>query len=336
MLLNYIKTHKRFFTFLPFMILSANAFAMAVTLVPSGVLASKPIISQATFAKIARKNDLESISFNEHDIHQLDQKFNQVVSTLSKEHVFEQISKIAPMYGVKPEAVAGCIIGEHVFNVHLADKFQGYFINAYSRWLDKHNSIRDEYLALMKEPDIAAILADASLTDYEKWDSIFSVYNLKHRGRKNYPNQIFILSFFNPYGAGLTYGLGQLSPVRVLLTNDLAVKYGHLPKIEYSNTEALYMATLDVNTNIHYVAASVLASTLIYKKYAFFDISQNIGLIATLYNLGDEKKRAISLAALNEEKAKKGQQLTFPVENFYGWYINKKEGDIKKLFNSLN
>ena len=114
------------------------------------------------------------------------------------------------------------------------------------------------------------------------------IYNKKYRGTKDYPNKNFVFTFFNPYGAGLTYGLGQLSPIRILLTNDIAVKMGKMKKIEPTNTEDLYFSTLDVDTNINYVAASVVASITNYKKYAQFDISNNIGVIATLYNLGDE------------------------------------------------
>lgn len=301
-------------------------------IIPSGLLSQTPIISDATFSKIAHKNKLSEKQFNAEDLKKLDAKFAKVVATLKKENVFEKISKIAPKYGVSPESVAACIIGEHVFNVSIVDKFQSYFINIYSRWVDKHSSIQNVYLALLKEPDVENILKSTNLTDYEKWDTIFDIYNQKYRGTKNYPNSNFTMSFFNPYGAGLTYGLGQLSPTRVLLTNDIAVKMGGLKKIPATDTEDMYFATLDVDTNINYVASSVVASIVNYKKYANFDISNNIGVIATLFNLGAEKRRAIQLAKLNEKLAKENKQLNLPVENFYGWYMNKKETEIKALF----
>lgn len=304
-----------------------------IIIVPSGLLTTSPIISDETFAKIAKKNNLSEKNFTVEDLNKLDNKFNKVVEVLKKEHVFEKISQIAPKYNIDPEAVAACIIGEHVFNVSIADSFQSYFVNIYSKWIDKHNSIQHVYLQLLKEPDIKAILDNNALTDYEKWDSIFIIYNQKYRNTKNYPNSNFIFTFFNPYGAGLTYGLGQLSPIRVLLTNDIAVKMAGLPKINPSDTDKLYFATLDVDTNINYVAATVVASIENYKKYANFDISHNIGVIATLYNLGDEKTRAKKLAKTNENLAKNNKQIQYPQENFYGWYMNKKQADIKKLVN---
>lgn len=304
-----------------------------VILVPSGTLSPTPIISDATFAKIAKKNNLSEKQFNAEDLQKLDAKFNKVVNTLQKDHVFDKIAQIAPKYGVSPEAVAACIIGEHVFNVTLVDKFQSYFIDIYSKWLDKDNEVQHIYLAYLKEPEVASIL-NSDKTDYEKWDTIFNLYNQKYRGTKNYPNKNFIFTFFNPYGAGLTYGLGQLSPVRVLLTNDIAVRMGGLKKIQPTDTKSLYFATLDVDTNINYVAATVVASITNYKKYANFDISNNIGVIATLYNLGNEKSRAEQLENTNQTLLKANKPIVLPKENFYGWYMNKKENDIKKLFHT--
>lgn len=303
-----------------------------IKILPSGTLSEKPIISDSTFAIISKKSKLDNKDFTDEDLKKLDIKFSKVVSTLKSEKVFEKIAIISKKYNVSPEAVAACIIGEHVFNVGLVDKFQNYFVNIYSKWLDKHNSVQHLYLELLEEKDIKEIL-NSSSSDYEKWDQIFNIYNQKHRGTKNYPNSNFVFSFFNPYGAGLTYGLGQLSPIRVLLTNDIAVKLGGLKKIEPSDTESLYFATLDVETNINYVSASVVASIENYKKYANVDISNNIGVIATLYNLGDEKRRAKLLNKTNESLLKDGKSEINPIENFYGWYMNKKETDIKKLFN---
>ena len=312
--------------------LSLQAHAMEV--VPPGLLTTSPIISDATFARIAKKNDLSSKSFGPQDLQKLDKKFSTVVETLRKGGVFEKVAVISKKYGVSPQAVAACIIGEHVFNVHLVDNFQGYFIYAYSKWIEQYDTARDQYLALLKEKDIAALLQDKSLNDYERWDTIFNVYNTKYRGTKEYPNSNFLMAFFNPMRAGLTYGLGQLSPTRILLTNDIAVAKGGLKKIDPTHTDELYQSTLDVDTNIHYVAASVVAEIEQYKKHAQMDISQNIGVIATLYNLGDEKRRALKLAKENDTRTDQDKSLMYPKENFYGWYMNKKEAQIRALFPS--
>lgn len=299
----------------------------------SGPISKTPIISDATFKRISAKNPLENKNFTINDKAVLDKKFKQVIETLQKEGIFQKIKSIAPKYDVSPEAVAACIIGEHVFNVTLTDSFQNYFISIYSKWLDKSNEVQNIYLQLLKEPEIQQILS-TNETDYEKWSNVFETYNYKFRGRKNYPQKNFLFSFFNPVGIGLTYGLGQLSPIRVLLTNDIAVEKNHMKKINPEETNELYFATLDIDTNINYVSASVLASIINYQKYANFDISQNIGVIATLYNLGDEKRRAKELFQKNKLQQQSHQPIILPSENFYGWYMNIKEQEIKKLFSS--
>ena len=153
-------------------------------LVPTGVLSNSPIISDATFAIIAKKNNLSEKDFSGEDLKKLDLKFNKVIATLKKEKVFEKIAQIAPKYGVSQEAIAACIIGEHVFNVTITDKFQSYFVDIYSKWLDKHNQIRSVYLKFLSEPDIDIIIKSSDLSDYEKWDTIFDIYNKKYRGNK--------------------------------------------------------------------------------------------------------------------------------------------------------
>lgn len=177
-------------------------------IVPNGLISQKPIISDATFAIIAKKNNLSEKEFTDKDLKKLDEKFLKITNSLKKENVFEKIKIIAPKYGISPESLAACIIGEHVFNVDLTDQFQNYFISIYSKWVDKHNAIQTVYHQLLKEDDIKIILQNKEISDYEKWDTIMKIYNKKYRGTKDYPNKNFVFTFFNPYGAGLTYGLG--------------------------------------------------------------------------------------------------------------------------------
>ena len=60
----------------------------SLVIVPSGMISPTPIISDATFARIAKKNDLSSKSFGDEDLKKLDAKFIKVVNTLKKGHVF--------------------------------------------------------------------------------------------------------------------------------------------------------------------------------------------------------------------------------------------------------
>ncbi|RYZ63444.1 MAG: DUF1402 family protein, partial [Proteobacteria bacterium] len=57
------------------------------------------------------------------------------------------------------------------------------------------------------------------------------------------------------------------------------------------------------------------------------DISKNIGLQATLFNLGYEAERAI---VMNGENAR-AKTPRRPRENYFGWFVNRHEAEIRAL-----
>ena len=69
-----------------------------------------------------------------------------------------------------------------------------------------------------------------------------------------------------------------------------------------------------------------------YKRIAGFDISANPGVTATLYNVGDPEARAFALKAENDKRKATGEPEKMPEENYYGWLVNEKMGDLKALF----
>jgi hypothetical protein len=79
------------------------------------------------------------------------------------------------------------------------------------------------------------------------------------------------------------------------------------------------------------VAAQIRMSIDIYKKVAGFDISQNPGITATLYNLGDSADRAAKLAAENRQRRAQGLAPAWPRENYYGWLVNARLEELRKL-----
>ena len=62
-----------------------------------------------------------------------------------------------------------------------------------------------------------------------------------------------------------------------------------------------------------------------------FDISGNPGITATLYNTGDVIERAQTLAAENKKRRAQGWGPSFPRENYYGWLINDRLDELRKL-----
>lgn len=61
-----------------------------------------------------------------------------------------------------------------------------------------------------------------------------------------------------------------------------------------------------------------------------FDISGNPGLTATLYNVGQPRRRA---RALRESADKPGGR-KLPEENYYGWLINDRLPELRGLLDA--
>ena len=89
---------------------------------------------------------------------------------------------------------------------------------------------------------------------------------------------------------------------------------------------------MDPDSTLIYMAAVLRNSIDVYRRHAGFDISANPGLTATLYNLGNVKYRALALAAKNRKRRAGGKKLQLPEENYYGWLVNEKIGELRKLF----
>ena len=79
---------------------------------------------------------------------------------------------------------------------------------------------------------------------------------------------------------------------------------------------------MEPDTTLIYMAAVLRVSIDAYRDLGGFDISENPGLTATLYNLGDVRNRAL------KAKARGG----LPTENYYGWLVNEKQAELEAIF----
>lgn len=261
-------------------------------------------------------------------------RYRKALKLVTKPEIKEKIERISKIYGLEPSQVAGAIIAEHTFNVDMSDNLQDFLISAYSKWVvygDKNNGKLAELLSYKEFSDFKK-----KKNDYEKWEYVMDVWERQFRGKTKYnqlfPNQRFVFVYFNPYGVGKTYGIGQLSPLRVLMANDIANKIGKIPRIEYYEHKRLYQAVLNPEVTIHYICATIYLEKKYYKEIAGFDISKNMGIIATLYNIGNEKKHAQMLFEENRRKIGISEDILFPEENFFGWFVNEHSREIKEYF----
>lgn len=243
-----------------------------------------------------------------------------------------KIKSVAAAYNIDPIHIAGAIIGEHTYNVDAYDQLQTYYVKAISyvkqgvSFSYKGEAVSD----FVNRPEFEKC---SGLSDsYALWTCRENIWNAKFRGKKidgrSYPNNRFAAVFFQPFYAGQTFGLGQISPLTALQMSDMVNRVSGLPKLDADNGARVYKTIMDPDLSLHYMAATIKHSINSYKKYAGFDISKNPGITATLYNTGGADVRARTLAAKNSGKSNR----QMPQENYYGWLVNSKMDDLRALF----
>jgi hypothetical protein len=263
-------------------------------------------------------------------------KYKKVYGLLQRDQkLIANIKKVAAIYGIDPIHIIGAIVGEHTYNIDTYDTLQTYYVKALQYVADK--SLRFEYngqaaVDLFKKPQFAR--CEALKANYEIWDCRETVWNQQFYGKmvdgRLYPRDRLHRVFFRPMFSGQTFGIGQLSPVTALMVSDLVHQKSGLPLLSIDDAPQVYQQIMSPDTSLHYIAAEIRVSIDVYKRIAGFDISQNPGITATLYNLGDSVTRATELRALNQ-KRKAGEPPVYPEENFYGWFVNDRASELRKL-----
>ena len=171
---------------------------------------------------------------------------------------------------------------------------------------------------------------------YSLWTCRERVWDRSFRGKTvggtAFPDDRFSAVFFQPYYAGQTFGLGQLNPLTALEMSDLVNQISGLPRLDASNPNQVYETIMDPDLTLPYVAAALKKSIDAYRIIAGFDISQNPGITATLYNVGNPEARAHALKARERRARARGEPPRFPEENYYGWLVNEKLPELQALF----
>lgn len=265
-----------------------------------------------------------------------DDKYEKVRDLLAHDRtLMGKIESTASRYGIAPIHIVGAIVGEHTYNVDAYDRLQSYYIKAASY---AGSSFRfgydgekiDQFVA---RPQFAECNGKAD--SYALWTCREHVWEEDFRGKtvggKSFPNNRFSAVFFQPFYAGQTFGLGQINPLTALKLTDLVHQKSGFDKLDENDAAAVYKAIMDPDQSIAYIAAAIRKSIDEYRSIAGMDISDNPGITATLYNLGNSPARAAALAARNRARAAAGQAPAWPEENYYGWLINDKLADLTSL-----
>lgn len=250
--------------------------------------------------------------------------------------ILQEIRRAALAHGLDPIHILSAIIGEHTYNVSGQDTVQTYAIIATrfaAAWALRFRASGIGLDELIAGPRFSTCKADGPQSEY--WDCIGHIWERDFRGKtvdgRTFPSDSLRTTFFNPVAAGLTYGLGQLDPLRALMVTDRVNELSGLRRLNVSRPVEIYEDIIEPRTTVHYIAANLKLAIDTYINEANFDINGNPGLTATLYNLGREKGRARELYRRNIEALRRGQSVILPEENYYGWFINQKQTEIRTL-----
>jgi len=306
--------------------LLAAAGAQAATVVPSG---NRSIEQPAVPGGSASRTKALKTSY--------DAKYRKVIALLRNDKALRRkIVEAARQFGISPLHIAGAIVGEHTYNVDAYDRLQTYYVKAVS-YLSSSFSFAyegEDIGEFIERPQFAP--CQGLKGSYALWTCREDVWNTSFRGQsvdgRQYPNNRFSAVFFQPFYAGQTFGIGQLNPLTALQMSDTVARVTGLPKLDATDPQAVYRTIMDPDQTLPYVAATLRKSIDAYKQIAGFDISQNPGLTATLYNVGGPEARAQALRTENERRASEGQEPKLPEENYYGWLVNDRIADIQALF----
>jgi Protein of unknown function (DUF1402) len=309
-----------------FALLAALTQSRAATLVPEG---NRNETQPAVPSGSAKRTAATKSSF--------DAKYQKVFRLLQNDPKLRgKIRKVSARYGIDPLHMVGAIVGEHTYNVDAYDRLQTYYVKAVS-YVSEDISFSYEGQSIadfVQRPEFEECAAAKG--SYALWNCRENVWNSVFRGHTvdgvAYPRNRFSAVFFQPFYAGQTFGLGQLNPLTALQMTDMVHRISGLPKIDASDGKEVYRTIMDPDLTLPYMAATLKQSIDAYARIAGFDISGNPGLTATLYNTGDPEARAQALAADNEARRAAGEPERVPEENYYGWLVNEKLGELKTLF----
>ena len=259
-------------------------------------------------------------------------KYAQIIALLGREKtLMAQIHKAAEAYDIDPIHIVGALVGEHTYNVSAVGSAQTYYVKALA-YANADFVFRYKGVSLqtfLDRPEFAHCKAETGSAAL--WNCRDQVWQDAFRGKTvdgvAYEPVTFQRAFFQPFYAGQTFGFGQISPLTALEVTDLVHKVSGLPKLTTDKPQAIYRDIMDPDRSIIYIAAIVRDSIDAYAEQGY-DISRNPGITATLYNVGQPRRRAAELRATAGRKAQK-----LPVENYYGWLVNEKLDELETLLN---
>ena len=250
-----------------------------------------------------------------------DAKYRRIRDLIANDAKLKRKIKVsARAFGIDPVHIVGALVGEHTYNVDAKDRLQTYYVKAmaYLKQDMRFHHKGEAVTRFVKRPEFR--VCRSARGSYALWSCRERVWEEKFQGKRGYPRTSFGRTFFQPFYAGQTFGLGQLNPLTALKVNDLVrSRYRRARRLKASQAGAVYQAIMDPDVTLMTMAAVIRNAIDVYRREGGYDISGNPGITATLYNLGKVETRA--------RAAKKRKRM--PQENYYGWLVNDRLAELR-------
>ena len=266
-------------------------------------------------------------------------KYDKIRDLIARDATLRaKIRKIAATYRIDPMHIVGALVGEHTYNVDVYDQLQSYYIKAISYADHRFRfEYRGEWVSdFIQRPEFS--VCSGLHGSWSVWGCRDDVWERRFRGHvvggEAFPDKRFSAVFFQPFFAGQTFGLGQINPLTALKLTDTVHRFSGYERLTDRRAADVYDAIMDPDKSLAYVAAAIRKSIDAYRSIAGIDISGNPGITATLYNVGSPDRRAAALAAVNRQRAARGEPPLMPQENYYGWLVNDRIADLRAAFGS--
>ncbi len=223
---------------------------------------------------------------------------------LRREGLLKEIVKVSKLYRVDPLQILAPIVAEKVLNGFLDAALQ----DSLASFLTEDLLRIDQTLqSTLNHPEASQCLTSA-ISIYWKWTCISHFSEQTHGS----------LLAAKVKKAG-TCGIAQFNPILLWSLNDTVVRVGGQEAVRFGDVKTSLKIVLTPKKIIRYLAAYAKTIPEVYKNIGCADISKNVGLVTTLYSLGNENRRAY-YAKENPHG---------PTENFLGWFINYFEASIR-------
>jgi hypothetical protein len=275
-------------------------------------------------------------------------RFAEKLTELRQNPELVRIAKeVAPKYNVDPAAVVAAVLTELTFNNDYSMKLQNMaaYIPSQS-FYPGANTLREMFAT----PQLK--LCNPQRSDYWSWVCLNILWDnnvLTARGARGLVsmygyipmavNEDAIIAKVSPkvafVPAGMSFGPAQITLFRALMASEdvTRVSGGKIPRVTIDDMPAVQRLVAEVEPSVHIIAATLGRSVYAYRKYARIDISANLGLMASIFNLGYEVQRATKLQQANIFA--KTAEYKLPRENYFGYFANEHEKEIRQLISEI-